>query len=88
MVAERPRPSRSEIGSAMARPRRSRSLREELAEAEKLAENDNEKVQEEAGVHGIASVNTPIRPRLKSVPPQRTSKHEGGEKRQTPRNNR
>ena len=38
MVAERPRPSRSETGSAMARPRRSRSLREELAEAE--AENN------------------------------------------------
>ena len=46
MVAERPRPSRSETGSAIARPRRSRSLREELAEAE--AEN-NTKVQDMDG---------------------------------------
>ena len=43
----------------MARPRRSRSLRDELAEADQLAENANEtEQQEEQGVQDMASVNT------------------------------
>ena len=92
MEAERPRPSRSEAGSAMARPRRSRSLREELAEAE--AENnadmqdiDGNMVQED-GVQDTASVqshHTPIRPHLKSVKPQRAQKENDGVKVKTPK---
>ena len=89
MVAERPRPSRSETGSAMARPRRSRSLREELAEAEaEVQDTQDNVVKQDDDAEDMASVqstHTPIRPSLKSVKPQRAQKDNDGEKVKTPK---
>ena len=69
----------------MARPRRSRSLREEQAEAEKLANDDENEIheQEQPVVQNVQTGQ--IRPKFKSVKPQRAPGDNSGSNVHTPR---